>query len=87
MFGPHQAHAVFETDFLDFLLPFVIARLGEARWDQDSARDFLFADFDQRLRDELGGIANTATSIGPGTSLTLLYAFSPMISSAEGLIG
>ncbi len=35
----------------------------------------------------LAGIANTATSISPGTSLTLLYAFIPMISSADGLIG
>ncbi len=33
------------------------------------------------------GIANTATSIVPGTSLTLLYALIPMISSADGLIG
>ena len=35
----------------------------------------------------LAGIAKTATSMSPGTSLTLLYAFSPMISSADGLIG
>ena len=33
------------------------------------------------------GIANTATSMSPGTSLTLLYAFFPMISSAFGWIG
>ena len=35
----------------------------------------------------LAGIANTAMSMLPGTSLTLLYACSPMILSADGLIG
>jgi hypothetical protein len=35
----------------------------------------------------LAGIAKTATSRSPGTSATLLYALSPMISSALGLIG
>jgi hypothetical protein len=50
----------------------VVAGLGEARRNQDRAGDLLLAAFDQRAGDELGGIANTAVSISPATSLTLL---------------
>ena len=52
---PHQPHAVLAADVLDFLLPLDVAGLGEARRDEHRAGNLLFADFDQRLRDELGG--------------------------------
>src|SRR6202011_321015 len=51
---PHQPHAVFAPDLDDFLLSCHIAGFGKARGYEHRAGNFLLADFDQRLRHELG---------------------------------
>src|ERR1700730_4251639 len=51
---PHKANAVFAPDRDDFLLSCHIAGFGKARGYEHRAGNFLLADFDQRLRHELG---------------------------------
>ncbi len=50
---PHQADAVFPRDADELLLAVDVAGLGEARRNEDRARDPLLADLDQGLGDEL----------------------------------
>ena len=86
--GAHQADAVLAADLLDFLLALDVAGLGEARRNQHRAGDLLLAALDERGARRTWPESRTPRRrSSPGTSLTLLYAFMPMISSADGLIG
>ena len=84
----HQADAVLAADLDDLLLSRDVAGLGKARGNEDGARNVFLAALDQRLRPRTWpGSRTRRRRSTPGTSLTLLYALRPMISSADGLIG
>ena len=67
---PHQSDIVGAADLLDFVLALYIASFREARGDQHGAGNALFATFRRVAATNLAGIANTATSMSPGTSFT-----------------